>query len=82
VRSSPAYRRPPQSTQPASSRVSPRGKYQNPRFFVCLSAAAITEEIRKWFVRFWIETSMGAIPFGSITELRYGSDVVALFLPG
>jgi hypothetical protein len=30
---------------------------------------------------------MGAIPFGSVTELRYGnarygSDVVALFLPG
>jgi hypothetical protein len=28
------------------------------------------------------ETSMGAIPFGSVTEMRYGSDVVALFLPG
>jgi hypothetical protein len=31
---------------------------------------------------YWSEISMGAIPFGSVTELRYGSDVVALFLPG
>jgi hypothetical protein len=27
------------------------------------------------------ETSMGAIPFGSVTELRYGSDVWLCFFP-
>jgi hypothetical protein len=31
---------------------------------------------------FLSETSMGEIPFGSVTEMRYGSDVVALFLSG
>jgi hypothetical protein len=52
---------------------------------LCFRKRKLLQFLRQYY--FWSETSMGAIPFGSVTEMRYGevrygSDVVALFLPG